>query len=96
MKAKKKLQAANEELETLNQQLEESIERANRMVVETEIAQAELNQIFNAAGDGMCVIDEGFNVLRVNETFLTMCIEQGMGDYITKPLRRKKLLEMVE
>lgn len=66
------------------------------MVVETEIAQAELNQIFNAAGDGMCVIDEGFNVLRVNETFLTMCIEQGMGDYITNPLRRKKLLEMVE
>ncbi|MBU0710515.1 PAS domain S-box protein [bacterium] len=38
----------------------------------TKLAHAELDQIFNTAADGMRVIDKDFNVLRVNETFLTL------------------------
>lgn len=39
---------------------------------ETELALSELDQIFNAAADGMRVIDKDFNMLRVNETFLKL------------------------
>jgi len=35
----------------------------------TNLAYAELNQIFNTAVDGMWVIDKEFTVLRINETF---------------------------
>lgn len=36
------------------------------------LANVELTQIFNSAADGMRVIDRDFNVLRANETFLTL------------------------
>lgn len=39
---------------------------------ELKLAYAQLNRIFNAAGDGMCVIDKNFNTLRVNDTFLNL------------------------
>ncbi|MGA1875166.1 MAG: PAS domain S-box protein, partial [bacterium] len=39
---------------------------------ETKFAYTELNQIFNTAADGMCVIDKGFNVLRINDTLLML------------------------
>jgi len=39
---------------------------------ELKLAYAQLNRIFNATGDGMCVIDKDFNILRVNDTFLTL------------------------
>ena len=35
----------------------------------TKLAFAELNQIFETAADGMCIIDKSFDILRVNETF---------------------------
>jgi len=38
----------------------------------TKRAYIELEQIFNTAADGMCVIDKGFKILRVNKTFLTL------------------------
>jgi PAS domain S-box-containing protein len=38
----------------------------------TKRASMELNQIFNTAADGMRVIDNDFNILRANETFLKM------------------------
>ncbi|GAG35830.1 unnamed protein product, partial [marine sediment metagenome] len=47
-------------------------ERSNRMAVEAEIAYIELDQIFNASADGMWVIDSDFNVLRINQTLLTL------------------------
>ncbi len=70
--AEENLRVANQELESLDEQFEQSIERANRMVLETEVASAELHQIFNTAGNGMRVIDQGFNVLRINEALLTL------------------------
>ncbi len=66
------LRATNQELESTNRQLEKAIERANRMALEAEIAYIELNQIFNAAADGMVVVDKHFNVLRVNETSVSL------------------------
>lgn len=38
----------------------------------TEIAYAELSQIFETAADGMWVIDDDFNVLRCNQAFWTL------------------------
>lgn len=38
----------------------------------TKRALAELNQIFETAADGMCVVDKNFNVLRTNHTLLTL------------------------
>jgi PAS domain S-box-containing protein len=35
-------------------------------------AHAELNQVFQTAADGMRIIDKDYNVLRVNETFVTL------------------------
>jgi PAS domain S-box-containing protein len=49
--------------------LSEQIAKANRA---TKIAHAELNQIFNTAADAMRVIDKDFNMLRINQTFLTL------------------------
>ena len=37
-----------------------------------KLASAELHQIFETAADGMRVIDKEFNVVRANETFLTL------------------------
>jgi PAS domain S-box-containing protein len=34
-----------------------------------KLAYSELSQIFNTAADGMCVIDQEFNVLRINDAF---------------------------
>jgi diguanylate cyclase (GGDEF)-like protein/PAS domain S-box-containing protein len=38
----------------------------------TKNAYMELEQIFNTAADGMCVIDKSFRILRVNKTFLAL------------------------
>ena len=38
----------------------------------TKVAHAELNQIFDAAADGMRVIDKEFVMLRINETFASL------------------------
>ena len=66
------LYETNRKSEIKNKQLEESIEHANRMAVDTEVARAELNQIFNVAADGMCVIDKNFTLLRCNQTLLRL------------------------
>ncbi|MCK4727998.1 MAG: PAS domain-containing protein, partial [Desulfobacterales bacterium] len=42
----------------------------------TRHAYAELDQIFESAADGMRVVDKDFNVLRCNQTFLTL---SGVG-----------------
>ncbi|MBN2107844.1 MAG: sensor domain-containing diguanylate cyclase [Deltaproteobacteria bacterium] len=65
----KELKVSNDELLSTNQQLEAAIERANRMTFNAETTYIELNQIFNTAADGMCVIDREFHVLKINETF---------------------------
>jgi len=55
-------------------------QRLQRELMESEeairLAYAELDQIFNTAADGMCVVDKDFNILRANETFSTLA---GIG-----------------
>ncbi len=53
-------------------ELEASETERKRAEEAAKLAYAELNQIFHAAGDGIRVIDRDFNMLRVNETFLTL------------------------
>jgi PAS domain S-box-containing protein len=63
------LRAASQEQEATCRDLEEHIGRANQMAVEAEYARLEVSQIFNAAGDGMWVVDTDFNVVRANKAF---------------------------
>lgn len=39
---------------------------------DSKLAYSELDQIFNTAADGMCVIARDFTILRINSTFLTI------------------------
>ncbi len=57
------------QLKIINQRLEQEIADHKRSEQKAELAYTELNQIFNAAGDGMCVIDREFKIFRVNEVF---------------------------
>jgi PAS domain S-box-containing protein len=68
----KEHQKADQVHQDTNRQLVEAIERSNQMAFETEISAIELSQIFNATADGMCVIDREFNVLRINDTLLSL------------------------
>ena len=40
--------------------------------METELARIELNQIFNAATDGMWIVDDQFNVVKINNVLSTL------------------------
>jgi len=66
------LQTTNRQLEEGNRDLEKIIERANQMAVKAELVSLELNQIFNAVGDGMWEIDTRFETQRVNKTLAGM------------------------
>jgi PAS domain S-box-containing protein len=56
---------------TLAGQVATALENA-RLFTQTQDLLAEVDQIFNSAGDGMRVVDKDFNTLRVNETFAAM------------------------
>lgn len=60
------------ELEEVNDQLEESINRANQMAMEAEKAYVEINQIFKTVAGGILLIDTDRNILRYNDPFLEM------------------------
>jgi len=70
---KKLLAQLERKLEIANRDLEQSLERANQMIVEAEIAYLELNQIFNNTSDGICVIDVNSNLMRINNALLNYC-----------------------
>lgn len=61
-----------QEMEDVNAQLEDSIERANQMAMEAERAYIEINQIFKTVAGGIALINNDCEVLRHNETFLAM------------------------
>jgi diguanylate cyclase (GGDEF)-like protein/PAS domain S-box-containing protein len=50
--------------------LSETMERSNRIVMETEISSLIMNQVFNASNDGIWAIDRNHKVIRVNSRFL--------------------------
>ena len=48
---------------------EQILKRTERLL---DLAQAELDQIFQTAAGGMCIIDKKYNTLRVNQTFVSL------------------------
>ena len=69
-KKDKRLARYRKALESANDQLKEAVDRANRMAFQSQLTNAELNQIFNNAAEGIRVIDKEGNVLRCNDTFV--------------------------
>ncbi|MFH1846274.1 MAG: PAS domain-containing protein [Candidatus Omnitrophota bacterium] len=65
-----------------------TVSKHKKMARKIRFAYAELNQIFNTAADGMCVIDKNFNILRANETF------SKMAGIETKEIIGKKCYEI--
>ncbi len=66
--AEQKLQDLNTERDQVSAAVEESIARSNYMAVESELVYLELNQMFNAGGDGVWAVDKDCNILRINKT----------------------------
>ena len=60
------------QLDESYESLEIAIANANQMAVEAEVANIELNQIFNTSLDGMWILDLKRNVLKANDTMLNM------------------------
>jgi len=60
------------ELEDVNTQLEDSIERANQLARDAERAYIEVNQIFKAVAGGIALVSNDCEIIRHNETFLAM------------------------
>lgn len=52
--------------------LMETMERSNRIVMETEISNLIMNQVFNASNDGIWAIDRNFRVIRINSRLMDL------------------------
>ncbi len=61
-----------EQLDDTNEILERAVADSNEKAVEAEIANIELNQIFNTSLDGMWILDLKRNIVRVNDTMAAM------------------------
>ena len=81
---KERLSLAEQALEKKEQQIEEYFIKANALVMETELARIELNQIFNAATDAMWIVDDQFNVVKINNVLSTL-----LGKSISDTVSRK-------
>ncbi|GEM_PF-1378957 len=57
-KAEEKLRNFNEEIEQTSLELEKTLERSNYMAIESELTYLALNQMYNAAGDGMWIVNK--------------------------------------
>ncbi len=60
------LAVARRSVSELNSDLERSIARSNEFVMETEISNLMLEEIFNASHDAIWVLDRDFKIVRVN------------------------------
>ncbi len=70
--AKDSLALAYQELEATHREIEKAFDHTNRMSIAAEVTNIELNQIFNISSDAIWVIDNDFNVLRINNTMLDL------------------------
>jgi diguanylate cyclase (GGDEF)-like protein/PAS domain S-box-containing protein len=52
--------------------LMETMERSNRIVMETEISNLIMSQVFNASNDGIWAVDRNHRVMRVNKKLLDL------------------------
>ena len=56
----------------LTEQYEELAAQVNQLTVSAEIARLEFDQIFNAVGDPLWVVDKEYTVLRINNAFVSL------------------------
>lgn len=56
----------------MDEALSETMERSNRIVMETEISNLIMNQVFNASNDGIWAVDRNHKVIRVNRKLLDL------------------------
>jgi diguanylate cyclase (GGDEF)-like protein/PAS domain S-box-containing protein len=61
--------------------LMETMERSNRIVMEAEISNLIMNQVFNASNDGIWAIDRNFRVIRVNKRLMDL-LKKPISDVI--------------
>ncbi len=80
---KEQLVLAELALEKKEQQTEEYFIKANALVMETELARIELSQIFNAATDGMWIVDDQFNVVKINNALSTF-LDRSISDAVSR------------
>jgi diguanylate cyclase (GGDEF)-like protein/PAS domain S-box-containing protein len=59
-------------------QLEEAISRVNTMAMEAEVASLEMDQVFNATSDGICVIDKAYQITKFNQVLRDMMAPLGI------------------
>jgi diguanylate cyclase (GGDEF)-like protein/PAS domain S-box-containing protein len=52
--------------------LMETMERSNRIVMDAEISNIIMNQVFNASNDGIWAIDKNYRVIRVNKKLIDL------------------------
>jgi len=63
---------AQTHLDSMNESLELAVADANAKAVEAEVANIELNQIFNTSLDGMWILDLKRTIIRVNDAMAKM------------------------
>jgi len=76
-KVEKELHEALESAESMQEQLEDALSRVNTMAMEAEVASLEMNQIFNATSDGICVIHKDRQISRFNSALQDMMTRMG-------------------
>lgn len=90
MRAEEALRRLQEEYDNLSVQMEQTlcqtIERANRMAMESELAHIILSQVFNASHDGTWAVDKNRKILRVNKKMLEI-LGKGIKDVMGKQCR---------
>jgi len=69
-KIEQELAELKEEFGDLSTIYEEALARTNTLTLEAEIARLEFEQVFNAVGDAIWVIDNEYTVLLINTAFL--------------------------
>jgi diguanylate cyclase (GGDEF)-like protein/PAS domain S-box-containing protein len=77
-KAEQKTLEALKSAEESETQLEEAISRVNTMALEAEVSSLEMDQVFNATSDGICVIDKNLNVSKFNRVLVEMMAPLGI------------------
>jgi len=80
--AEQEVQEALATAESSEIQMEDAISRVNTMAMNAEVASLEMDQIFNATSDGICVISKDCQITKFNQTLQDMMAR--MGREITK------------
>ena len=82
--AKNRVTDFREEDRDLSALYEEAMERANTKTMEVEVARLEFSQIFNAFGDPTWVLNNQYEVVRINQAFIDFLGLKDKGSALFK------------